>query len=114
MPVARRLQRSLAALAGIVLLAGCGSALRDSFMVEDPQGQIVGGELLLCEAVSPLEQVGEDWHANMHVDCEGSGEIRLALADGSQATCEVGYVTPGMLQDWLFHLEDGACVQVTG
>ncbi len=96
------------------MLAGCGSALRDSFMVEDPQGMIVGGELVLCEAVTPLEKVGEDWHANLHVDCEGSGEILLVLADGREAVCETGYVTPGALQDFLFRLEGGDCVAVPG
>jgi len=106
------LKHGIGVLAGVATLAGCGSTLRDSFMVEDPQGQITGGALHLCEKVVPLDQVGEDWHANMHVDCEGRGEIRLVLADGEEATCEVGYVTPGALQDFLFRLEDGACVSV--
>lgn len=112
MPGARRLKHGIGVVAAVAMLAGCGLALRDSFMVEDPQGQIAGGTLSLCGQAVPLDQVGEDWHASARISCEGSGEIRLVLAGGGMATCQVGYVTPGSVQDFLFRLQEGECRQV--
>jgi len=81
----------------------------NTFSVSDPTGRIVGADLRLCGAVQPLHRFDQVFTAEVPITCEGDGEVRLHFADGKQASCVVGYVTPGAVQHFNFEVNGNEC-----
>lgn len=106
-------------LAALVTLGRLGAAgdLADayarrsnSFSVSDPAGRVVAADLRLCGATRPLHRAGRVLKAVVPITCEGHGDVRVRFADGSDASCLVGYVTPGAVQHFRFAVKGTACI----
>ena len=96
------------AISCAILPIGC-QRVDNYFTVQSPSGEIASAELQLCRKDQPLMQSGSSFKGQMAISCEGSGKITVRLKDGSLASCNIGYVTPGMEQRFEFVVKDGAC-----
>jgi hypothetical protein len=96
------------AAGALALLCACDAA-GNQFAVFDPDVAVLRAELRLCEKTVPMEREGQGLTARMDIDCEGSGAIVLTLRDGRSATCPIGYVTPGAMQNFNFIVEGDRC-----
>ena len=82
----------------------------NTFSVSDPTGRAVAAELRLCGATQTLHRSNAGFSAEVPITCEGDGEVRLHFVDGQQASCVVGYVTPGAEQRFDFVVSGNKCV----
>jgi hypothetical protein len=96
-------------LSGLALLAGCSHAVSNTFLVDAASSPDVVATLAICGKETPLERRGPLLATARPITCEGHGEVRILLADGRISTCPVGYVTPGLKQEFRFRLHDGIC-----
>jgi len=99
-------------LAGLLLLAGC-SPVRNTFEVDAAASPDAVATLALCGKETPLNRSGQRLRVAFPITCEGHGEVRVQFEDGGRATCGVGYVTPGAVQDFRFRVHDGRCDPIT-
>ncbi|WP_284876572.1 hypothetical protein [Brevundimonas sp. MEB006b] len=93
-------------------LAACVPA-KNSIDIDTSGSPNVSGVGVLCDKETPLIVRGDHLIATVPITCEGVGEIRLRLGDGASATCQVGYVTPGIGQEFYFVLQRGQCIPVS-
>ena len=101
-------------LAGLTLLAGCSSAVANTFQVDTASSPGAVATLVICGKETPLERRGPLLAIARPITCEGHGEVRVRLADGRTSTCPIGYVTVGAKQEFRFRLLDGMCEPVAG
>lgn len=94
--------------AALLLLAGC-SPVRNTFEVDTAASSDAVAILALCGRETPLTRSGQLLKVARPITCEGHGEVQVRLKDGSRASCVVGYVTPGAVQNFHFQLRDGRC-----
>ena len=87
------------ALAIPIALSAC-SRVENTFVVEDEQRAVATAKLVLCGTETPLRRIGGRLMVSKAIDCEGSGRITLRYASGGVRDCNVGYVTPGMVQSF--------------
>jgi hypothetical protein len=106
----RRLSKLWCAV--LVLLAGCSLFTRNTFEVEAKGRPDAVAVLKLCGKETPLKRRGDLLAVAVPITCEGVGEIRVRLGSGAAMTCQVGYVTPDMPQDFRFRLGDRQCEPV--
>ena len=95
------------------ILSGCGET-REFFAVEDRKGQVDSAILDLCGEQTNFPKRGGRFAAHVPVECEGSAEIRLRLMNDKDIVCEIGYVTPGAGQTFVFEIVDDECVAQDG
>lgn len=95
-------------LIGSVALAACVPA-KNSVDIDTSGSPNVSGMVVLCEQDTPLTVRGDHLIAVVPITCEGVGEVRLRLGDGSRAACPIGYVSPGLDQEFYLVLERGEC-----
>jgi hypothetical protein len=96
---------------GSAALAACVPA-RNAVDIDVSGSPSVSGVVVLCDQEIPLTARGEHLTAAVPITCEGVGEARLSLGDGATATCQIGYVSPGLDQEFSFALERGECVPI--
>lgn len=93
-------------------LAACVRA-QNSIDIDTSGSQNVSGVVVLCDKETPLTVRGDHLIATVPITCEGVGEVRLRLGDGASATCKIGYVTPGVDQEFYFLLQRGQCIPIS-
>jgi hypothetical protein len=91
-----------------VALYACTSA-ENRFVVDDAQTHVVAATLVLCGSETPLQRNGKRLTLSKPITCEGSGYIRLRYTSGDDHVCPVGYVTPGMEQDFTYRTTETGC-----
>jgi hypothetical protein len=102
----------VALLPALMSWAGSCGRVENTFTVRDPAGSIIGAELALCGGRSALRDNGEWLSLSTRLGCEGSGEIVVRLSDGRVASCRIGYVTPGLRQEFEFVVQANRCEPV--
>lgn len=93
---------------GLMFLASC-QRVENGFVVRDPEGVVATAELRVCGKHQPLSESQGVFSTQLGITCEGSGDIRVRLKNGSETTCPVGYVTPGLKQSLEYKIQDGVC-----
>ena len=101
----------LSILLGSAALAACVPA-KNSVDVDTSGSPNVSGVVVLCDRETRLTARRDHLTAGVPITCEGSGEVRLRSGDGASATCQIGYVTPGAVQEFYFVLQRGECIPV--
>lgn len=96
---------------GSAALAACVPA-KNSVDVDTSGSPNVSGVVVLCDRETRLTARGDHLTAGVPITCEGCGEVRLRSGDGASATCQIGYVTPGAVQEFYFVLQRGECIPV--
>lgn len=96
---------------GSVALSACVPA-KNSIDIDVTEARGVTGSVMLCDRETPLVVQGTHLRASVPVTCEGVGEVRLRLGNDANATCQIGYVSPGLEQDFLFALRGDECVPI--
>lgn len=96
------------AFATLLALVGC-SAVENTFTVESEKGAVTAADLILCGSTTPLRRLDGRFTVSKPIDCEGEGYIRLTYASGHEQDCLVGYVTPGLKQDFRFRAREAEC-----
>lgn len=96
---------------GSAALSACVAA-KNSVEIDVTEARGVAGSVMLCNRETPLIVQGTHLKASVPVTCEGVGEVRLRLANDANATCQIGYVSPGLEQDFQFALKDDQCVPI--
>ncbi len=94
---------------GSAALAACVPT-RNSVSIDVSEAPGVSGVVILCDQETALIARGERLTAAVPITCEGGGEVRLQFDDGATATCQIGYVSAGLNQKFLFDLKGGECV----
>ena len=102
---------TLSIVLGSVALAACMPP-RNSVDIDTSGSPNASGVVVLCDQETPLTVRGSHLTAAVPITCEGVGEARLHLSDSTTATCPIGYVSPGLDQEFLFALERGKCVAI--
>ena len=92
-------------------LAACSTS-SDSFEVQVADSSATGAVLRLCGSEFPLSQTRDGFRGRRRTSCEGTGEIRVSFTNRQTVSCAVGYVTPGLGQNFEFVVRDGRCVEV--
>jgi hypothetical protein len=100
---------TVSALVGLSVLAAC-SPVKNHVVVDATGSPDLSGVVSLCGRDTNLTRQGDRLSAAVSITCEGDGEVRLRFQNGSVATCQIGYVTPGAAQRFSFALKNGACV----
>ena len=93
---------------GIFSLSSC-MRVSNEFIVRDPEGIVYSAELRLCGRRLQLTKSEGELRGAMPITCEGEGSILVQRSDGGEATCRIGYVTPGAEQRFKFSVENGQC-----
>lgn len=88
------------------LVVGC-SDVANTFEVLAPEAR--SAELHLCGKATELRRSGARFSTVRKITCEGAGEITIRFADRPPASCRVGYVTPGAVQDFQFEVDGLEC-----
>lgn len=101
----------LSIMLGSVALAACVPA-KNSVDIDTAGSPNVSGVVVLCDQERSLTVRGDHLIAAVPITCEGVGEARLRLGDVASATCQIGYVSPGLDQGFYFVLERGECIPV--
>lgn len=96
---------------GSAALAACVPT-RNLVSVDVSGAPGVSGVVMLCDQETALIARGERLTAAVPITCEGGGEVRLRFEDGTTATCQIGYVSAGLNQEFLFELEHEECVPI--
>ncbi len=96
-------------LAGLALLGGCSPTVANTFEVDSGSSPGAAATLTICGNKTPLKRSGALLATSRTITCEGHGEVRVQLTNGGVTACPVGYVTPGLKQDFRFRLDDGKC-----
>jgi hypothetical protein len=96
------------AFATLLTLVAC-SAAENTFTVEDEKGAVTAADLVMCGSTTPLQRSDGRLSVSKPIDCEGEGRIRLTYASGHERECPVGYVTPGLEQDFRFRASETEC-----
>ena len=95
-------------LALAMLLCGC-SRSTDSFSVRSIQSDAQSASLSVCGKTTPLTRSADGlFVGSRSIDCEGDGEVRVLLRDGTIVRCPIGYVT-GIHQEWAFTVTGNTC-----
>lgn len=102
---------TLSIVLGSLALSACVPA-KNSVDIDTSGSPNVSGVVVLCDQETPLTKRGEHLTAAVPITCEGVGEARLRSGDGASATCQIGYVSPGLDQEFSFALERGECVPI--
>lgn len=102
---------TLGILLGSAALAACVPA-KNSVDIVTSGSPNASGVVDLCDEETPLTVRGDHLIAAVPITCEEVGEARLRLGNGASATCQIGYVTPGVGQEFYFVLQHGECTPV--
>ena len=102
------MKRIISSLIIILTLDGC-NRVDNGFSVHDPKNKVVSAELQICKDRLQLSRSGEYLSIIKRIDCEGEGNIKLKLSDGSPIYCHIGYVSSGLEQRFEFELMNGDC-----
>jgi uncharacterized protein YfaP (DUF2135 family) len=81
-----------------------------SVSVDEP---VEGGQLVLNGRSADLMLNADGDYWAKWDGSDASGQIRVRYPDGGLATCQVGYVTPGMLEVQHYAVVDRNCQQIT-
>lgn len=98
----------LAGVAGAFFLLAACSKSADTFEVYAPTA--TQATLDLCGRKSNLANSGGRFTETRRTSCEGDGRIAVIFAKLDPAECRIGYVTPGMGQNFRFEVVDGRCL----
>jgi hypothetical protein len=92
----------------IAATAGC-QKVDNRFYIEDADRSVSSAEVHLCGRQLKLFKVDSHLHGSLASKCEGEGNISVKLSNGDNASCHIGYVTPGAEQVFKFSIERGKC-----
>ena len=98
----------LASIAGAFLLLAACSKSADTFEVYAPTA--TQATLDLCGRKTTLAKSGGHFTETRRTTCEGEGSIAVHFAERNPTECHIGYVTPGMGQEFRFEVADGRCL----
>ena len=90
-----------------LLVIGCERS-PNSFTVHAPGA--VSAELRLCGEAVGLARSGDTLSVTHAIRCEGEGTIAVHFPDRPSASCHIGYVTPGAVQNFRFKVDGDRCV----
>lgn len=91
-----------------ILSCGC-SRSSDSFAVRVIGSDAQSASVSVCGKTAPLTRGNDGTFTGIRtIDCEGEGEVRVTLQDGTVVHCPVGYVT-GIHQEWSFMVNGRTC-----
>lgn len=110
---ASRFHMRLLAFAAVSALVGC-SRVESTFTVEDEGGAVAVADLVLCGLETPLKRVDGQFAVSKPIKCEGDAYIRLTYGSGQERECRIGYVTPGIKQDFKFRAGESKCHSLVG
>lgn len=94
------------------MLAACSPVEPNTFEVDTSSSPEAAATLVLCGKERPLERRGHVLTLAQPSGCEGEGAVRVQYKDGRTTDCRIGYVTPGMGQEFHYVLHDGVCEPV--
>ena len=92
----------------IIALSAC-SKVENTFVVSDEEKRVTEANLLLCGTATPLRRNGNQLSVGAEINCEGAGRITLRYASGEEYNCIVGYVTPGLVQNFTYRATEKGC-----
>ncbi len=90
-----------------LLVTACSGAV-NTFEVNVPEP--ASAELQLCGQRTSLERSGENLVATRRISCEGHGAIVVRIPKKPTIKCTVGYVTPGVEQNFRYEVHNGRCI----
>jgi hypothetical protein len=93
---------------GVFGLSSC-NRINNEFVIVDQKNVVTQAEVRLCGKQLRLAKSKGEFTGTMPITCEGEGSIFVRLSDGSESSCHIGYVTPGIEQSFEFVVKDGHC-----
>lgn len=103
------LTMTLRSCVALLLLITTCSGVPNTFAVDVSEAPGTTASLALCGEHAALKLSGATLRITRPITCEGEGDVRLKLKDGSSVICHVGYVTPGAEQSFRWRVHKGAC-----
>ena len=97
------------ALSSLMFTMSC-DRVSNTFVIYDPDNVVVTAQVRLCGSTIKLNQDEGVYLGRMVISCEGEGNILLDLSGNRKASCHIGYVTPGIEQNFTFVIEHSRCV----
>jgi hypothetical protein len=95
-----------------LLMSSCSEKEKSSFSVKK-DNSVTNAELQICGRRYPLVEQRDRFEIQTELSCEGEGKIAVHLIDGSVLECNVGYVTPGIGQEFNYVVLGNEC-QIEG